>query len=859
MEKSKAVAPSMDINPYTAPNVSTNEGEQDWSDSIWSLGSDHEHSDRSNLEENNQSGTGGNRLIKEPKEENRSSSPGIPLSPAKTVQIRKKYSSTRSPMRIAQKQRSLEERSLNTFCSRPQISTSRSSDPCPDEKMRRPFFGLDCYELLRRNSMPVRLKTRPNPQELPRARLERRPESWEHSVPVSSAINRARLILLRTSLSEDQPSQPSPEVWRTKPPRPPMLSTQGTESVPVGHVAEIVNRVESQLLQLEGGERIPAGSQFASRSSMDTGDRDGSLSTQQSVGHPTASARHNSETLVNKRLLLVDKAREQPSESATDLAPVYELPQIRAHADFRKLSASNEPPKVTDHRRREIPSATTIQLHQEQASYSGQGERPEGCRRHVSATQPYEPFFARMTTSLAEQSRSRRNSDTKVTRTNFSTKFSTSNNFENPNTNSAELEKMAVVRTCHEGEHMKQQPRMPVVEEQIRTHNKQTESCNSSKGWLPESDSTFLEDPRFPNFPSLSSVLSAGSKAAVTAFSPPPNQIPPLLSSSLQRTCIHVSRLDPTTTVSQSHRITRALTLPTTTTYRQRTPLPPRLVDDSTSISDSSELHSSASHGPSVSLFELLHFCHLETVMLHSNLFAARLRPVWWADDPLTCLGLRVTNVRLRLPEAWILKVGSAHYAPPAGNVHAMATHPDSAFKPVTPRHNRGQPSVLLIEEVYQGLPAATVPELRVGQILVELNGVSLLSTVTHMDKLRLLRSTLLNVFRALDAGWCRGLALTVATPCKPVSRSDRGELAIQDVPEPSIMLPKFVELSIRRPPPPVPPRRRQQEQEEYNNPESDVSIQNSMTSSLLRADSSSSCSSCSSNQDRVLYGRSCR
>ncbi|VDL95971.1 unnamed protein product [Schistocephalus solidus] len=612
----------MDINPYTAPNVSTNEGEQDWSDSIWSLGSDHEHSDRSNLEENNQSGTGGNRLIKEPKEENRSSSPGIPLSPAKTVQIRKKYSSTRSPMRIAQKQRSLEERSLNTFCSRPQISTSRSSDPCPDEKMRRPFFGLDCYELLRRNSMPVRLKTRPNPQELPRARLERRPESWEHSVPVSSAINRARLILLRTSLSEDQPSQPSPEVWRTKPPRPPMLSTQGTESVPVGHVAEIVNRVESQLLQLEGGERIPAGSQFASRSSMDTGDRDGSLSTQQSVGHPTASARHNSETLVNKRLLLVDKAREQPSESATDLAPVYELPQIRAHADFRKLSASNEPPK---------------------------------------------------------------------------------------------------------------------------------------------------------------------------------------------RTCIHVSRLDPTTTVSQSHRITRALTLPTTTTYRQRTPLPPRLVDDSTSISDSSELHSSASHGPSVSLFELLHFCHLETVMLHSNLFAARLRPVWWADDPLTCLGLRVTNVRLRLPEAWILKVGSAHYAPPAGNVHAMATHPDSAFKPVTPRHNRGQPSVLLIEEVYQGLPAATVPELRVGQILVELNGVSLLSTVTHMDKLRLLRSTLLNVFRALDAGWCRGLALTVATPCKPVSRSDRGELAIQDVPEPSIMLPKFVELSIRRPPPPVPPRRRQQ------------------------------------------------
>ncbi|VDK89654.1 unnamed protein product [Dibothriocephalus latus] len=373
--------------------------------------------------------------------------------------------------------------------------------------------------------------------------------------------------------------------------------------------------------------------------------------------------------------------------------------------------------------------------------------------------------------------------------------------FDTYNAKSAELENKTAAKTSHDdGGRIRQQPRIVVSEEEpLRTPKNETDKYSTLKGWFPESDSILLEDPKFPTLPSLSSVLSADSQQTVTSFSPPPsNQPHSQVSSSLRRNCVYVSRA----TVSPSRRINRALTLPA---VRQRIP-PPRLVDDSTSISDSSDIHSSPSHSTSVSLFELLQFCHLQAVVINSNLVAARLRPVWWADDPITYLGLRVTDVQLRLPESENLKIVPAYHAAPAGNVHTMATHPDSAFKPVTPRHNSGQPCVLLIEEVYEGFPATAVPELRAGQILVELNGVSLLSTPTNTDRLTLLRSTLLNVFRALDAGACRGVALTVATPNTPVSRSDRGDLVIKSVTESSVMLPDVAEISLQS----QPPRRQQ-------------------------------------------------
>ncbi|BHF65484.1 hypothetical protein SprV_0200849600 [Sparganum proliferum] len=199
--------------------------------------------------------------------------------------MRKKHTDVGSPRRIGQKQMSLEERNLKAFCGHPQISGSRISDPSADEKVQRPFFGLDCYELFRRNSMPVRLKTRPNLQELPRTQHERRPESWQHGMTVSPSIDRARLNLLRTSLSEDRPSQPSPDIWRTKPPRPPPLPSQGTESVPVGRVAEIVSRVENLLLQSEGNNRLSSGSRSAAVASSD---RDRGPTRQQSAAHPTS-------------------------------------------------------------------------------------------------------------------------------------------------------------------------------------------------------------------------------------------------------------------------------------------------------------------------------------------------------------------------------------------------------------------------------------------------------------------------------------------------------------------------------------------------------------------------------------------
>ncbi|BHF65488.1 hypothetical protein SprV_0200850000 [Sparganum proliferum] len=852
----------MDTNHYPVLSISTTEGEQDCSESIWSLGSgsmDHEYSDRSNAVESKVSDTGVIQLMNEPTEENLSSYNTVPPSQSQIVQMRKKQTDTGFPRRIGKKQMSLEERNLKAFCGHPQISDSRISDPSADEKVQRPFFGLDCYELFRRNSMPVRLKTRPNLQELPKAQRERRPESWQHGLTVSPSIDRARLNLLRTSLSEDRPSQPSPDIWRTKPPRPPPLSSQGTESVPVGRVAEIVNRVENLLLQSEGKDRLSSGGRSAAVASTD---RDSGTTRQQSAAHPTTSDGHNTETLAKKRPLLTVKTKDEPSESSSDLIPVGGSPPTSARGELRKMSSVSEPPTVTDHRRRGTHSATIMQLRQGQVSYSGQGGRGEGYRRHTSIAQPCELFFARMTSPQAgREGWNRKSSDTTVVRMSSSPRFSTRNNFENLNINSEELEKMTTEKFL-DGEGIKQQSRMPVLEGPLQvTKNSQTEKNNSSKVWFPESDSEYCVDLKFPNFPSLSSVLSAGSQTTATSFFSPPTHLPPPLSPSLQRTCVPVSRFDPMTrtTVSQPRRINRALTLPATTNNRRRTPSPPRLLDDSTSTSDSSEHYSCPFHVISISLFELLQFCHLEAVLISGSLVSVGQRPTWWADDPITCLGLRVTSVQLLLPESWNFKRIPTYHAPPAGNVQAMATHPSSAFKPVTPRHGSGKPSVLLIEEVYKGFPTDALPELQVGQILVELNGVNLLSTVNHMDRLRLFRLTLLNAFRALDAGRLRGLALTVATPNKSVSRSARGDLVINDVTKQPTMLPKVPAIAIHSQPPLVPPRRVGKDRERLENPETELTFQNLANASLQKANSFSSCSSCSSTEDRILFGRSHR
>ncbi|KAL7065273.1 hypothetical protein AAHC03_05352 [Spirometra sp. Aus1] len=862
MDKSKSLVPSMDTSHYPILSISTTEGEQDWSESIWSLGSgsmDHEYSDRSNAVESKVSDTGVIQLMNEPTEENLSSYNAVPPSQSHIVQMRKKHTDMGSPRRIGQKQMSLEERNLSAFCGHPQISGSRISDPSADEKVQRPFFGLDCYELFRRNSMPVRLKTRPNLQELPKTQRERRPESWQHGMTVSSSIDRARLNLLRTS-SEDRPSQPSPDIWRTKPPRPPPLSNQGTESVPVGRVAEIVNRVENLLLQSEGNDRLTSGSRSAAVASTD---RDRDPTRQQSAAHPTASDGHNTQTLTNKRPLLTEKTRVEPSESSPDLIPVGGSPPTSAHGELRKASSVSEPPTVTDHRRRGTPSATIMQLRQGQVPYSGQRGRGEGYRRHTSIAQPCELFFARMTSQQAgREGWNRKSSDTTVVRTSFSPQFSTRNNFENLSINSEELEKKKITEKFLDGEGIRQQAKTPVLEGPLQvTKNSQTEKYSSSKVWFPESDSKYCVDLKLPDFPSLSSVLSAGSQATATSFSSPPTHLPPPLSPSLQRTYVPASRFDPMTrmTVAQPRRINRALTLPATTNNRQRTPSPPRLLDDSTSTSDSSEHYSCPSHVSSISLFELLQFCHLEAVLISGSLVSVGRRPAWWADDPITCLGLRVTSVQLLLPESWDLKRIPIYHAPPAGNVQAMPTHPSSAFKPVTPRHSSRKPSVLLIEEVYKGFPTDALPELQVGQILVELNGVNLLSTVNHMDRLRLFRVTLLNAFRALDAGRFRGLALTVATPSKSVSRSARGDLVINDVSKQPTMLPKVPAISIYSQPPSVPPRRVQQDRERLENPETEFTSQNLASASLRKANSFSSCSSCSSTEDRILFGRSHR
>ncbi|VDD82433.1 unnamed protein product [Mesocestoides corti] len=197
---------------------------------------------------------------------------------------------------------------------------------------------------------------------------------------------------------------------------------------------------------------------------------------------------------------------------------------------------------------------------------------------------------------------------------------------------------------------------------------------------------------------------------------------------------------------------------------RQASPTPPKIMDEAVignlrqqrQIVSHSRLHTSST----ITLYELIQFCHLSSTFIPSHNPPDRLLcESWEAGKPIPGLGIYVSVVSVNLPPHARLPRAWNEYCFPK----PLPINPGSAFTPISTAIPNGctppAPLVLIIDEVQASGALFFQP----GQIILEVNGVNLLS-LPATSKQDLMMRLLQLVFGAHSNG-DGGLSLTIATP----------------------------------------------------------------------------------------------